>query len=638
MRLRSQSSETAGFLLNFLPDQSGRPAGGRRLKLPKLWGGQRGDAAKTDERTSPRKEAPQKVILTFKQILEAQHFSEASQLLIETEERLFGDIKETEAFKHHKEDLDKLALNYRHLQDQVLQTLKMSLIPEEVNMDALTSAVKAVKQEEERDGLWRQTGRRPPAWRPCGWKELHDVTLCTLVERRMDNPATPPADQVERPSIQTDVRTMGRQLKKDLLWVAEVVKDCYPPEMGICQCYARLYHQHLCPRLRKIAEFDLEDEDCTFLLRWVNEYYPEIFQKPLLNTQINTEDLGELLPKDLLEPLEEQYLSKQQDELTTYIGRILEEEVARWRKGEEPKREDGCFFSPVAYDVIQFINGMVTSAEKVVGDRLKAQKITSQLQDLMQRFQSFHDDIMKQDKLKSRNFIKAHLGCIEQFSDVLQNQNQNHLFPEGVRGECLCILSDMRRSAHSHLLKPVHDVLKPQYRKLGTSDWLNKPLFDRLLVSMERQLQELQGSTEPCHQKLIGQLHQEVAAEYVKKLLRGEIKLKDKERQLKASVAVKDNADSLHTLFLSTGSKEDWLKDLLSRIAELLRLQDLPAIQMQVASLATAFPDLSVKHVSALLKLKTNLSRADRKTVKETLLETLTETSRVVVRPFFSTF
>lgn len=42
-----------------------------------------------------------------------------------------------------------------------------------------------------------------------------------------------------------------------------------------------------------------------------------------------------------------------QDELTTFIGRVLEEAKQNWTKGEEPTREDGCFVSPVAYDIIQ---------------------------------------------------------------------------------------------------------------------------------------------------------------------------------------------------------------------------------------------------------------------------------------------
>lgn len=46
----------------------------------------------------------------------------------------------------------------------------------------------------------------------------------------------------------------------------------------------------------------------------------------------------------------------------------------------------------------------------------------------------------------------------------------------------------------------------------------------------------------------------------------------------------------------------------------------------------------SVKHVSALLKLKTNLSRSDRKTVKDTLAAILAENVSDGTRGFFSTF
>lgn len=39
------------------------------------------------------------------------------------------------------------------------------------------------------------------------------------------------------------------------------------------------------------------------------------------------------------------------------------------------------------------------------------------------------------------------------------------------------------------------------------------------------------------------------------------------------------------------GSREDWLKDVLIDIAEVLKLQNLSTIQLQVASLGKAFPD-----------------------------------------------
>ncbi|XP_076604047.1 tumor necrosis factor alpha-induced protein 2-like [Chaetodon auriga] len=639
MRLRSDSTEMDGLRSNFPPDQNGRPAAGRRFKFPKLWGGQRAQAgvnntsAAVDGRHSPREEQPQSVTLTFEQILEARHLCEASQLLIEREEHLFVEINEAEALKHHKEEVDKLAADYRDLEVQVLQTLRLSLTQEEVSMGAVTSAVKAIIQEMDQDQQWKQRRETMPAWRPCGWRKLHDATLRNLVEQRMDNPSTPPADQQQGSSIQVDIQRMGLQLKEDLLVVVEMVKSCYPPELDICNFYAKLYHKYLSARLRKIAEFGLGDKDCTYLLRWVNEYYPQILQKAELVNEIDGEALGKLLPKESLEPLEEQYLSKQQDELTTFIGRVLEEAKQKWEEGEEPTREDGCFNSTLAYDIIQLINGMVTSAEKTVGDRQKAQSITCKLKDLMQRFSSFQSNIVKQNKPNSRPFIKANLGCIEQFSDVLHKKS--HLFPEEVQRDCLLILDDMKQSAHTYLLKPVHENLKPHYRKLGTSDWLNSDPFEKLLVSIEQQLQDLQGSIEACHQKLIGQLHREVAAEYVKRLLKGNVKLKNKELQLKAYATIKDNAESLQELFV--GSKELWLKEVLTMIAEVLKLQDLPAIQMHIVSLGASYPDLTEKHVSALLKLKTDFSRANRKIVKDTLLDTLKNKGSDDAQPFFST-
>lgn len=36
-----------------------------------------------------------------------------------------------------------------------------------------------------------------------------------------------------------------------------------------------------------------------------------------------------------------------------YIRQVLTEAKERWSKGEEPPTEDGCYASPVAYDIIQ---------------------------------------------------------------------------------------------------------------------------------------------------------------------------------------------------------------------------------------------------------------------------------------------
>uniref|UniRef100_A0A3Q4I8B0 Exocyst complex component Sec6 n=1 Tax=Neolamprologus brichardi TaxID=32507 RepID=A0A3Q4I8B0_NEOBR len=485
---------------------------------------------------------------TFEEYLEMKAFREATQQLIDKEKHLFWETAEA-----NKEAVEKLAADHKALEEHVWHILQQSfsLSTEEASTSALKSAVKAINLEEEQDQLWKQNSQTPPTWRPSEWKKRHDEVLQKLVNGRMDNPSSPTGDQVNQSTIQATIQSMGTQLKDDLQWVVEEVKNCYPPEMDICNLYARLYLETFKARLRKTVG-SVDDKECSFLLLWVKESYP--------------------------------------DDLMIYIDRVLDEAKKEWDQGKEPTRDDGCYASPVAYDVIQFINGIVTSADKIVGDRHKAQKITSNLTDFMQRYKEFHEDIIRQNKRHSKAFIKANLSCVKQFRYVCDPKHD--LCPEDVKKNCLQVLTEMKQSAHTYLLTPVHKSLKPHYQKLGTSDWLKKNTFEKLLNSTEDELQELQGSSQSSYQELIGQLHQEVTVEYVRRLLKGEVKLKDSNEQQKAYETVKENAEKLHEL---------------------------------------------EKHVSALLKLKANLSKADKKTIKSTVLDILKEShTNAETRAFFS--
>ncbi|XP_042073925.1 tumor necrosis factor alpha-induced protein 2-like, partial [Haplochromis burtoni] len=220
---------------------------------------------------------------TFEGYLERQYLFEATQQLIKREKHLFGEKTEADALKDHEEAVKMLAADHKALEEHVWQILQKSLsLSSEEEVFALTSAVKAINLEEEQDQLWRQRCRTTPAWRPKKWKEHHDKVLHELVYSRLENPSSPTGDQVN----QSPIRSMGKQVKKDMQWVVEVVKNCYPPEMDICNFYAREYHQTFSARLKKIADFVLDDKDCSFLLRWVKEFYPGILEKPELASNI----------------------------------------------------------------------------------------------------------------------------------------------------------------------------------------------------------------------------------------------------------------------------------------------------------------------------------------------------------------
>ncbi|XP_055013647.1 tumor necrosis factor alpha-induced protein 2-like isoform X2 [Boleophthalmus pectinirostris] len=633
MRIRSGSADSNSGTLGFNSQSEVSGRGGVRGRFRRLFGGNKSPTNPTPANANgnatdgilPTAEEPEE-LYTFQERLEQQCFSEASQILINEENKLFLQKNESYSLQDYNTAIEKLQNQHQELEEAILKTIRLSLNPGEVSPEALTSAVKAIRKEIDQDNAWMQEAQaEKPKWRPSKLETKHEKVLKFMVEERLDNPTAQCSspEAVQGSSIQADVLAMGRQLKEDLKTVVETVRRCYPEKMDICNFYANIFHNVFGVRLRKIAEFGLDDKDCTFILRWVNEYYPQILQKPALSEHIRAADLGKLLPPSLLQPLEEQYFTKQQSDMLTYIGEVLSEAKQKWTSGEMPKTEDGCFISDTAIFIIEVVNGGVTSAETVLADRTKAQSLTTLLPELLQSYKSFLDDVIKSSKPITGPTVKANLHCIEQFSNVLKRKR--FLFPDEVRDQSQFILKEMQTSAHSYLLKPVHTQLKPLYRKLS-SDWLKGDNLKKLLENIESKSLDLQGLARASHQELMGTFHLDVSVEYVKGLINGD-RFKDAKKQEQAHDAVHRDAQLLQQLFTKLGSQEDWLKDVLLRIAELLRLQELPAIQTEVFTMGTLYPDISEKHVSAILKLKSNFTKANRRTVKETLRDVLNESA-----------
>lgn len=66
----------------------------------------------------------------------------------------------------------------------------------------------------------------------------------------------------------------------------------------------------------------------------------------------------------------------------------------------------------------------------------------------------------------------------------------------------LCLIININTSVTQSNASLFLPLTQPQYRKLGTNDWLNKSVFEKLMVSIETEIQDLQGAIESCHQVL----------------------------------------------------------------------------------------------------------------------------------------
>ncbi|KAI7806030.1 tumor necrosis factor alpha-induced protein 2 [Triplophysa rosa] len=561
------------------------------------------------------------VDLSFQQNLQAHHFVDAGKQLINREDRLFvlkqeGIGAKKKLLEEEEDSEAKLVKDYEDWWKLVMGTLENSLeLNSAEEQDILKEAVQAILQEEEQDVQWERfkETERPP-WRPRHCKQKHETLLETLVQSRMQD--APLDSSVEtHSSVKNSILSKGKQLREDLLKVVTCVSSCYPEQDNVCQLYATLYHKSFSDELRKVANYGLCDSDCIVLLSWVNNHYHYILNDSRINEVIDCTQLNPLLPKDIIGPLEQQFLTSIENELSTWLHSALNREETAWKEGKIPELTDQKYSCPLHIDVIQCFDGSVRSAQEVLGDETKAQRVSCQMSNFLTDYKTFHDKVIKEKQTNFEAVLMANLWCITQFRDYIIKKA--HQFPEDVKTNCLSLLNAMRDSSHAYFTSNFHKDLKELYKKLGSSKWLrdSEGICEELLAKVEVHLQKFKHLQERCCQELLSDLHKEFLAEYVRKMMKNKIRFADKEKQEKAAEAVCKNSDSIHTRLTAAGSNMDWLKDILPKLAGLLKLQHPDSIKLELCDLLRDYPDFSKRHVSVWLSLKTNLSASDLKQI-----------------------
>ncbi|XP_062378529.1 tumor necrosis factor alpha-induced protein 2 isoform X2 [Sardina pilchardus] len=599
-------------------------------------------------------EVPQ--VPTFEDNLQRRCFSEASLQLIGREESLFGSgqqKQEEEADLQQEEEAglnqgeeagltqeEEAGLKYdyeRLWEEGIKPTIRKSLQHlDQSDQGALKEAVLAIQQEEEQDRRWEgPQDRERPDWRPWCYRHAHDALLEEMVRERMQEVEPYPGGGS---SVQRELIGLGQRIREDMLQVARQVRGCYPGNrdvgvccypgnmhvgcypgnVGVCQAYARLYHQAFSARLTELSEFGLDLPDCTHLLSWTNQHYPRMLQEPELVCEVDIKE--PLLPADVLRPLEEQYMEHRETELKRCVETVLQMAEQAWRGGAT-QMIDGCYSSPLAIDTIQCVDANLKSCREILGDdSTHTHTLLATLIPFFRRYKHFLERVLRQSGAHSRPVVMANLTCLRQFREFVTGETP---FPDDVRISCVSLVTNMRDACHTHLTSVIHQNIKETYRKLWSHNWLQKSgrVCEQLRDGLNTHLQDLTALDHTSRQELLGVLHEEVLLEYVRRMMKRKIKLKDKQQQEQAATALCSDNQDIHTVFMEAGSTEGWISKVLPELANLLKIQDPDAILLQLVTLTAELPDISVGHVSALLQLRGGLSDRDCKKIKETFTE-----------------
>lgn len=205
--------------------------------------------------------------MDFGQNLELRYLAEASQTLLKRENCVFRSQSSADEMICTEDEKNDLRKDYETLMDHLKMAVYDSYDME--NEKTLTSAIKAVVQQEEQDKLWEEAAEEPPCWRPMRCRQMHDTILKEVVKIRLQrvNEEESDTDMLKR-----DVVQAGSVIQNDLLQVVNHLQRCYSSDFDICNMYAQLYHQAFSAKLKKRLQFSITAEDYRFILQQINTY------------------------------------------------------------------------------------------------------------------------------------------------------------------------------------------------------------------------------------------------------------------------------------------------------------------------------------------------------------------------------
>ncbi|XP_064148998.1 tumor necrosis factor alpha-induced protein 2 [Loxodonta africana] len=510
----------------------------------------------------------------------------------------------------------KVEALYVLLRGQVLGVLRRPLeaAPERLRQ---ALAVVAEQEREDRRGAAGPEGSTLATMRPRRWLQLWRRGVAQVAEERLGQPVAAGAEgrsEAERTFLQ-----MGRTMKEDLEAVVERLKPLFPAEFDVVTAYAESYHECFAAQVAAMAQFELCERDTYMLLVWVQNLYPnDIINSPKLAAELQEVRLGSLLPPEQIQLLEATFLSNEVANVKELIARALELESQHWAKDVPPHRLDGHCHSELAIDVIQIISQGQVKAESITADlgmQIK-QVLLLELVGFFRSYQRAFDEFLERYK-QLKNYRANVIANINNCLSFRMSAEQRWQTLQDTHSHLLAPLNEIKSHGFDSLLQNLFLDLKPLFKRFTQTRW-TAPVetLEEILTTVSERLPEFSELQDCFREEIMEAVHLHLVKEYIIRLSKRRLVLKTAEQQQHLAGHILSNADLIQRFCTQNGSPAAWLSAALPRLAEIIRLQDLNAIKIEVATYATWYPDFSKGHLNAILAIKGNLSSGEARSIR----------------------
>uniref|UniRef100_A0A670ZC42 Exocyst complex component 3 like 2 n=1 Tax=Pseudonaja textilis TaxID=8673 RepID=A0A670ZC42_PSETE len=562
------------------------------------------EAAPAAEKRDPKPKEPLSVLEIF-HLIHQRDLGLADRHIVELE----AECAQGGGGKDGSRKAKDVALLYQALQKELWAVLAEALAAKSA-YPPLEQLVQVIEQEEEADRRWRQVqadavgapGARPRKMRQ-QWAEAVDRLVGQRLGQCMEGRAGTLATQMDR---------LAKCTVEDLSSVRGHLLQAYPKEYQAFGVYLGSYHRGLARCLAEGLRKQLSLSELYFVLDWnSNIYQREVLRRLEMSPQVKGQELGPLLSPETQRSLEEQCI----DGVKGAAAPLPPPRISRgalW-----------VLLSPSL--ALQVLKGHVDKALQITEDfgRRVAHCCLASLVELLQSFQKkvekFHEgqavSSLSPESYMGRTIMLV--NCCPPFRDYLESlASFGHPDSETAKQLAVLSLDRVTRLGNRVLADQLFQSLKPYFYKLMKRKWLsNHEAFSTIMALLAEHVQKLSRMKLGPYQMLVREVHRRVLIEYVRPLMRVRIICTSAKMRAKVASRLRGEARQLQEFFVQLESSSSWLDSVVPHLAGILELEDTPAIQMEVAFLARAFPDVQKKHLAALLDVRGLQSQAQRQLI-----------------------
>ncbi|XP_060041356.1 exocyst complex component 3-like protein isoform X2 [Erinaceus europaeus] len=403
-------------------------------------------------------------------------------------------------------------------------------------------------------------------------------------------------------------------LPAEMATAEALVAPCCPPHYKVVQLWARTLHSGLRRCLHQLLEGpELEAADAFTLLHWTLHVYlgPEMMGSLELGSEADVSHLEPLLTMENIEQLETTFVTKVQVNVTQWLQKALDGEVADWGREQEPDTDpSGFYYSPMPAIVLQILeeNIRVTS---LVSESLQRRVHGMALSEL--------GAFLRRDHLKGEavapHYVPYLLAALNHQSALSSSMSVLQLdgLVSGVMAPVEAILDELQRRICRLVLEVLMAELQPLFEVLPSRQWLlSSELLDEVCKRTAGFCRDFWRVRNPAVQLLLTEVERTVVLQYLRALMQGRLVCRGAEERAQAAERLQQDAAQLRELFLGLGLEDVQCVPVLFALRELLKLHDPTLLSLEVTGLRQQFPDVSEDHVSALLDLRGDVSREQR--------------------------